>query len=264
MKRALAERAKFQEEQADGLLHHISGNSNTGIDVPDGEVHGSSGDLNNASPGLGTILSTPPFLQQQQQQQNEQKDDHVRVEAPPRKIPKITSSSSPRTPTSTQSKPNNQSSNGVRNKSLLTEVKSLSSSNPKKRSRPPSGSNTPNSVLTSPLQLPTVDEEEDDEQNEVTNTKFYLKHQNRALASELYKYKHAIAILEQERNVRREECKLINGAMRDIVSYWNGMEGVLLGALGSGVCFKCVVVFQLFIRMISISNLFYSAVFIVF
>ncbi len=252
MKRALAERAKFEEEQGDGLLHHISGNSNTGIDIPGGEVHGSSGDLNNASPGLGTIQSTSPFLQQQQsnmQQQNEPKDAQMRVEAPPRKIPKIKSSSSPRTPTSIQSKSNNQYSNGARNKSSLTEVKSSSSSNPKKRSRPSSGNNTPNSVLTSPLQLPTVDEEDDDEQNEVTNTKFYLKHQNRALASELYKYKHAIAILEQERNVRREECKLINGAMKDIVSYWNGMEGVLLGALGSGVCLKCFDVLHFFIRM---------------
>jgi hypothetical protein len=253
MKRALAERAKFQEEQSDGLLHHISGSSNTEIDIPGG-AHGSSDDLNNASLGLGTNQSTSPFAQQQQtnmqhHKQNEQKDDHMRVEAPPRKIPRIKSSSSPRTPTATQLKTNNQTSNGARNKSSLMELKSSSLSNPKKRSLPPSGSNTPtnnSSVLTSPLQLPTVDEEEDDEQNEVTNTKFYLKHQNRALASELYKYKHAIAILEQERNVRREECKLINGAMRDIVSYWNGMEGVLLGALGNGVCFTCNVVLHLF------------------
>jgi len=135
-------------------------------------------------------------LQQDEQIQN---DVDVKIEAPPpRKIPRIKSSSSPRTPSSV---------------------------------------NNGNSSLSRPSQLPipTIDDNEEDEENEATNTKFFLKHQNKALASELFKYKHAMTMLENERDMRREECKLINGALKDIVANWNGMEGALLGALGIGV-----------------------------
>lgn len=226
MKRALAERANKQKEERAFQQQDAPGTGTTD------EVIGTPSTL--GSNVTNTHLDTIPLKQEQPQSIQQQKIEDLRVEAPaqqpPRKVPKIKASLSPPTPTAAGSQAKKNKQNGA---SALTAT----NSNPKKRSRPSSttptgGSNT----LTSPLSsLPTVDDNEDDEENEVTNTKFYLKHQNRALASELYKYKHTITILERERKVRRDECKLINGALRDMASNWNGMEGILMGALGSGV-----------------------------
>lgn len=265
MKRALAERAKQQKqkEQADNLLNN-NGRPSGGVGTP--STLSSISTLGSHVSNNGH--SSSPFLQQQQiqqQQMMQQEQDRellqqqqsmdMRVE-PPRKIPRIKSSSSPRTPNS-KTNPSSSSTNtkknklnGARNKTSTNDNtapnNNTSTPNPKKRSRPSSsggGVSSSSTILRSPLPLPTAGDEEDDD-DEATNTKFFLRHQNRALASELYKYKHAITVLERERNVRREECKLINGVLRDIVSNWNGMEGVLLGALESGVSF----IFLLFVK----------------
>jgi hypothetical protein len=225
MKRALAERAKQEKQEAENLLHQSGGSTGNVVGTPS-----TFNSLHASSPLQGGRL----------QSQEKQSIDLSVSQPPPRKIPRIKSSSSPRTP----QQPSNGSMNkklkitngqiggtsstststSVKKKTTNTNTNKSSSSNPKKRGRPPS-------TLKSSMSLPTIDDEENDEDNERTNTKFFLKHQNRALASEMFKYKHAIRLLEKERDIRREECKLINGTMRNIVSNWNGMESIMMGAL---------------------------------
>ena len=76
--------------------------------------------------------------------------------------------------------------------------------NPKKRSRP------------SPM--PTEEQE---------SNAFYLKHQNRALSSELHALQHWVQVLEKERLVRRRECRAIAEALGGLEGSWVEMEVVL-------------------------------------
>ena len=162
---------------------------------------------------------------------------------PPRKIPRIKSSSSPRTPVNIRSDSNvsTTTSNKKNKQNGRSAGVSRTSSNPKKRSRPSSSGHHP-SALSSPIPLPAGDDNNGDEEDEVKNTKFFLKHQNSALASELYKYKHAIRVLEKEREVRREECRHINDTLREMVSFWDGMESILIETFGgnSGRSVSCI------------------------
>jgi E3 ubiquitin-protein ligase BRE1 len=60
---------------------------------------------------------------------------------------------------------------------------------------------------------------------------FYLKHQNRALASELHDYKYALTVLEKERWIRRKECRNIAERLGDIQTLWKQLECFLLVSL---------------------------------
>ncbi len=278
MKRALAERAKQQKQEA--AANFMQQQQNNGKAPGPGSNHlivggtplmstlGSGGaNTNNAmhsSPSVmhphHTIHNTNISQQHQQPQdvqsstQSDSSNRKMKVELtgqPPRKIPRIKSSTndSPRTPTAgiksnssgsntTSAKKSKQ--NGVPNASKnatgsIVKPSLSSTTNPKKRSRPSSSgggrsSSTP-SALRTPLPLPNGGED-DEEENDAKNTRFYLKHQNSALASELYRYKHAIRVLEEERKVRRDECRQIHDALMNMVSYWDGMEGILAETFG--------------------------------
>jgi len=93
-----------------------------------------------------------------------------------------------------------------------------------------SSSNT-NNITPSSLPLHPIHSDDDDNGN--GGNGFYLKHQNRALTSELYSYKHSIRELENERDVRRKECLRISEALGRLEGFWREMEVVILGGLNS-------------------------------
>lgn len=62
---------------------------------------------------------------------------------------------------------------------------------------------------------------------------FYLKHQNRALATELRSLQHAVQILEQERNYRRQHCLAACQALHSLQATWTQLETALLVPNGS-------------------------------
>lgn len=97
--------------------------------------------------------------------------------------------------------------------------------NQKKRIRP-----GPRSIHNKPLNLNTNLLSDEEESNTNSNA-FYLKHQNRALACELYNYKHKVIRLEEERSIRRQECREIANTLGQIESCWRKMEVSLLGGL---------------------------------
>lgn len=72
---------------------------------------------------------------------------------------------------------------------------------------------------------PQRDEDTDsDDEADATKGPFYLKHQNAALASELYAYRRRIYLLEREREWRRRECGLVGERVRILEGVWRGME----------------------------------------
>jgi hypothetical protein len=75
------------------------------------------------------------------------------------------------------------------------------------------------------------DDGDDEESNSATQNAFYLKHQNKALASELYQYKHTIALLEKERMVRRQELEVVAKVIQELNQVWVGVEGTLIALL---------------------------------
>jgi hypothetical protein len=67
--------------------------------------------------------------------------------------------------------------------------------------------------------------EEEEEENESSG--FYLKHQNRALASELKGLQYQLRLLEKERDVRRQQCQEASQALQALESTWTQMEVAL-------------------------------------
>ncbi len=67
----------------------------------------------------------------------------------------------------------------------------------------------------------------DDEDGEDSNSSFYLKHQNQALASELYAYRRKIYLLEKERDYRRKECRIAGKRIGELRGAWRGIEEAL-------------------------------------
>jgi hypothetical protein len=64
----------------------------------------------------------------------------------------------------------------------------------------------------------------DDEDN---NSAFYLKHQNRALATELKGVRHSVQWLERERDYRRQQCLLSVQALNSLQATWTQLEDEL-------------------------------------
>lgn len=56
---------------------------------------------------------------------------------------------------------------------------------------------------------------------------FFLKHQNSALASELKGLQYQLRLLEEERNVRRQQCHEAGQALQALESTWTQMEVAL-------------------------------------
>lgn len=65
------------------------------------------------------------------------------------------------------------------------------------------------------------------DEDEADNTSFYLKHQNAALASELYGYRRRIYLLEREREFRRKECRVAERKIGELDSAWKGLESAI-------------------------------------
>lgn len=59
---------------------------------------------------------------------------------------------------------------------------------------------------------------------EDTNSAFYLKHQNRALATELKSLQFAVSQLEEEREARRQHCYATLQAVNELQAVWRAME----------------------------------------
>jgi len=68
--------------------------------------------------------------------------------------------------------------------------------------------------------------EEEDEDDSNANA-FYLKHQNRALASELRQMKYQLTRLERERDVRRVQCTRAVQSLNTLHTTWSQMEETL-------------------------------------
>lgn len=68
------------------------------------------------------------------------------------------------------------------------------------------------------------DEEEVDPRRSGGTTKFYLRHQNRALVSELRSLRHELCLLKEERERRRNECTSAGEAVRGLCGAWRKIE----------------------------------------
>lgn len=71
-------------------------------------------------------------------------------------------------------------------------------------------------------QRPTEEEEEGND-----SSGFYLRHQNRALASELRGMQYQLRLLEKERDIRRQQCHEASQALQALESTWTQMEVAL-------------------------------------
>ena len=64
----------------------------------------------------------------------------------------------------------------------------------------------------------------DDENDASQQTSFFLKHQNRALASELKALQYQLSLLDTERTYRRQQCLTANQALNALQATWTQME----------------------------------------
>ena len=63
-----------------------------------------------------------------------------------------------------------------------------------------------------------------DDEDESQRTSFFLKHQNRALASELKAMQYQLSLLENERSYRRQQCRIACQALNSLQATWTQME----------------------------------------
>ncbi|KAL7551097.1 hypothetical protein ACHAWF_014296 [Thalassiosira exigua] len=69
--------------------------------------------------------------------------------------------------------------------------------------------------------------EDSSDEDDADNSTFYLKHQNTALASELYAYRRRIYLLEREREYRRKECRASEQKIGELGGVWRGLESAI-------------------------------------
>lgn len=65
------------------------------------------------------------------------------------------------------------------------------------------------------------------EEEEGDSSAFYLKHQNKALASELKGLQYQLGLLEKERDFRRKQCQEASSALEALQNTWTQMEVAL-------------------------------------
>lgn len=65
------------------------------------------------------------------------------------------------------------------------------------------------------------------EEDEGDSSGFYLKHQNRALVSELKGLQYQLRLLEKERDLRRQQCQEAGQALQALENTWTQMEVAL-------------------------------------
>ena len=106
---------------------------------------------------------------------------------------------------------------------------------PKKRQRPSltAADTTATAVHTTVKNSDDEDEANDNEQDETSAAKdaFYLRHQNKALASELRAYKRQIDLLVAERDQRRDRCDEAREGVDKLAEIWAEVEGCVKTAL---------------------------------
>ena len=64
-------------------------------------------------------------------------------------------------------------------------------------------------------------------EEEEDSSAFYLKHQNKALASELKGLQYQLRLLEKERDLRRQQCQEAGQALQALENTWTQMEVAL-------------------------------------
>jgi hypothetical protein len=67
-----------------------------------------------------------------------------------------------------------------------------------------------------------------DDNSSSEQSAFYLKHQNRALATELKSYQYSLSELLQERDIRRLHCSNIFQSVQQLLIIWNSMENAII------------------------------------
>ena len=213
MKRALAERAK-QSGLPNGVVSAAV--SVAGADTP--VPKNGSISLQEPSPVPAPVTASDIPKQAGDGQQ-----------PPPIKIPRRNSSSqqegAPSTPagTTTNSSP---SAIAPVTGSANNNARSSPGNTPSQRQAPepprPSPRPTKKRQRDSIVKLEEEDKEEDE-----NSSAFYLKHQNRALSSELRSVKYQLSRLERERDHRREQCKQAVENLGALHSIWTQLESAL-------------------------------------
>jgi hypothetical protein len=201
MKRALAERAK-QSGLPNGVaaspadptyVMSMSMGSSGSISGGVGENGSSSSPAAQPLKMARTTESPPPGLQLQ----------HV-PSAPAATAVTVVSSSTTLDATATTAAP------------PAVLLSTASSSSPRTMSR---GTKRQRDVSNAPAP-PTFSEDEDDS----NFSSFYLRHQNRAMASELSRMKYQLAHLERERDYRRRQCQKACQSVNSLQATWTQLE----------------------------------------
>lgn len=71
------------------------------------------------------------------------------------------------------------------------------------------------------------DADHSEQEEEDKASAFYLKHQNRALATELKSLQHAVTGLKEERDARRQQCHRCIQALHSLQATWTALETAL-------------------------------------
>lgn len=190
--------------------------------------------------------------------------------APPSKIPRTNMSIT--NPSSLSMAPLSASSRGIPQSVMGgMEIHSMSAASPtsgaasskkRPRSSPPNASSSGNAAAYQSQKLgdddhsaaastpkgrgpgrprkPASKQLDSSDEDEADTTSFYLKHQNVALASELYAYRRRIYLLEREREFRRKECRLAEHKIGELGGVWKGLESAIGKELESNALLKKV------------------------
>jgi hypothetical protein len=109
-------------------------------------------------------------------------------------------------------------------------IRSLATSSKSSRSSDPALSSSVTSNASMKRQRPSIQSKvpypvpSDEETDENLNSSFFLKHQNRALASELKALQYQLSLLEDERAYRRKQCRIASQALNSLQATWTQME----------------------------------------
>jgi len=110
---------------------------------------------------------------------------------------------------------------------LTSSSKTTKKTNPTKSSRSPrsTSASSPRPKKRARESLVKLEEEDEDDSNA---TSFYLRHQNRALASELRAVKYQLTRLEREREHRRKQCLQAVEFLNTLNAMWGKVESDLI------------------------------------
>ena len=226
MKRALAERAKRAASSGVPVPAHSATNVNAGsaaeTGMPPKKIPRTADKGSSSSSSANTNASVTPAVRKKNQSASVTSGSgsastsaSASASSNVKKTPnKVTSSPLP------QSMPVTSSSSSSSTKATSSAAPSSShKSKSKKRIRPPYNPSTP----------PPPEPDDSDQ------SAFYLRHQNKALASELYQFKFMIGLLENEREKRRIECREIGNSVKELEGAWRGVERVITDSLADMV-----------------------------